>query len=90
MYIYMYMYRYAPIYEDSMDNAEYDKPYIIVIQFPRKREKNKHPLYQRQHIIDAPRSIDYIDDDDDEVKVYDINNRTVRIKVNDRLSVLTS
>ncbi|RLU21366.1 hypothetical protein DMN91_005739 [Ooceraea biroi] len=82
--------RYAPIYEDSVDNTEEDKPYVIVIQLPRKKEKNKYQVYQRQHVIDAPQNIDYIDDNDDELKVYHINNKTVRIKVNDRLSVLTS
>lgn len=80
-----------------MDSTEEEQPYVIVIQLPRNKEKNvkvKYPFYQRQHTIDAPRDTDYIarddNDDNDELKVYHIDNKTVRIKVNDRLSVVTS
>lgn len=79
------LYRYAPHYEDSVDTYEDDKPYVIIIQFPQKKEKKKnHSLsHQRQHIIDSPRDIDYIDDDDDddELKVYELDDKGVRIKI---------
>ncbi|KAL6266234.1 hypothetical protein P5V15_003093 [Pogonomyrmex californicus] len=69
--------RYAP-HHDSVDTSEHDKPYVIVIQLPQrkefpKKEKEKYP-YERLHTIDPPRDADYIDDNDDELKVYQLNN----------------
>ncbi|XP_050447441.1 uncharacterized protein LOC126849541 [Cataglyphis hispanica] len=76
--------RYAPHHEDSADTFDDDKPYVVIIQFPQKNEKKKHRSHQRQHIIDSPRDIDYIDDDDDndELKVYELNDKGVQIKIN--------
>ncbi|XP_032674946.1 uncharacterized protein LOC116845868 isoform X2 [Odontomachus brunneus] len=106
--------RYAPHYQDSVDVSDDDKPYVIVIQLPRRKEKLKKRPYQRAHVIkpsEHEREIDYIDDDNDnvnndnydsyydsygdgyddgEVKVFRLDNNKVHIKVNNRLSVLTS
>ncbi|XP_020279167.1 uncharacterized protein LOC109852426 [Pseudomyrmex gracilis] len=80
--------RYAPSYEDTVDSHDTGKPYVIIIQLSQKKE-NTHRSYKRHHITDDPLN-DYIDNDDDEVKVYQLDNKAVQIKVNDRLSVLTS
>lgn len=53
-----------------MDVPDDDKPYVIVIQLPRRKEKRKKHPYQRVHVIKPSqyeRETDYIDDDDDEV-----------------------
>lgn len=76
-------YRYAPYYEDSIETSHDDKPYIIVIQLPSKKEKSKYRPHERQYVIDVPRDIDYTDSDDDELKVDQLDDKTVRIKVND-------
>ncbi|XP_014467803.1 PREDICTED: uncharacterized protein LOC106740866 [Dinoponera quadriceps] len=95
--------RYAPHYEDyDVDIPDNDKPYIIVIQLPQRKEKRKKRPYERVHVVkpsEYKRETDYINDDDDadydgdgdsELKVYKLNDNKVQIKVNDRLSVLTS
>lgn len=94
-----------------MDASEDDKPYVIIIQLPRRKEKLKKRPYERAHVIEPSeheRETDYIDDENDdvnydsyydssgdgyndgEVKVYRLDNNKMHIKVNNRLSVLTS
>lgn len=87
-----------------MDVSADDKPYVIVIQLPRRKEKSKKHPHQRAHNVEPAkyqREIDYIDDadddydshgdgyDDGELKVYQLDNNKVHIKVNHWLSVLT-
>ncbi|GAB1864264.1 hypothetical protein CAJAP_05343 [Camponotus japonicus] len=77
--------KYVPHSEDSVDTFNNDKPYVIIIQFPQKKEKKEHQSHQRQHIIDFPRDTDYIeddDDDDDELKLYEIDDKGVQVKIN--------
>ncbi|XP_012219485.1 uncharacterized protein [Linepithema humile] len=82
-YDHPHYHRYVPYYEDSAETSHDDKPYIIVIQLPSKKEKSKSRSRKREHVINIPRDIDYINDDDDELKVDQLDDKTVRIKVND-------
>lgn len=68
----IYICRYAPYHEDSVDMSEHDKPYVIIIQLPHKNEKKKYHSYQRKHVIDPPRDNDYINDAD-ELKMYQLD-----------------
>lgn len=64
-----------------------DKPYVIVIQLPK--EKNELHSYQRRHRGELPgcaRSDDYIDDDDNELKTYQLDNKRIHIKIDKRQS----
>lgn len=85
--LFLLLYRYAPHYEDSIDTVDTvdnDKPYVIIIQFPQKKEKKKNQSHQRQHIVDSPRETDYIEDDDedDELKLYEFDDKGAQVKIN--------
>lgn len=89
MCLFLLLYRYASHSEDSVDTFNNDKPYVIIIQFPQKKEKKEYQSHQRQHIniLDAPRENDYIhedddDDDDDELKLYEFDDKGVQVKIN--------
>lgn len=85
--LFLLLYRYASHYEDLVDTVDNNKPYVIIIQFPQKEEKKKYQSHQqfRQHIVDSPRETDYIegsDNEDDELKLYESDDKGVRVKIN--------